>query len=1138
MAPELFTLRARLTHRVLGLSRFLISSIALVTVSVAAPVWASSGAEPRVVSVRHNATVLQDSVSQPIKVNASLEPGDVLETDKFGRVSLILPSRMLLKVSENTWFSYQGVSEKGIEGELKRGKVWLRGQRSGAGVNLKTPTATASIRGTEWYMEVDEAGSTTIGVLDGRVAVSNEYGAVELASREVALIEPGEKPVKMVYLTPDNAVNWTLQYRFLWADSDSQRAPGPLRDAIPDIIKAYQVSDLEQASQRLTDLPASIQGSAQWRGLSGFLYLSTGQHDQAQSLFRSSAAEDPGWGWPYAQLAFMSIIENQLEKAQTLINTGLAAEPGSAALYVVKAYYHKASLELEKAAIAVRNTVELAPSFVPGLFAAAQIAIEMGDLSAAESLLNAVPATEISRSEKELLLGFIALRRSDTARAHEHFLASADADPERADAWMGLGMAKINSGQIEGGLEAMVYATVVAPQVSSYQSYLAKAFFAEGDTFRANIALDRAKRLDPKDPTPWLYEAAIQYAGNQVSGAVNSLKMARDLNDNRAVLRSRYLLDQDEAVLMSNITRAYNDFGLDFTATQLAARAIEEAPLSGGAHRRLRLAIQNDPREFDRLQWSAFTRETLFSPVTISSVMFTEKSLSPYQSIFNRSGSEKYLWVSVDSWRSKDVGDTKWENFLYGDVAFGQKLDIPLAFSLSVIPDTKQSDYIDDERYWNVDSYGNFKWAPSESLGLYGEVGWAHTTDNEEGYSRQKDYPYLTLSTINHHPSDWSAAYGLSFRNYRDVTEQIFVDEPDWAQDLNDDIRLEAAWFRQWGSHQSQIGLRQASSKWHSRATYSEFNWEDDEWEDNEWEDEYWEKDFSDYDDFFSWDDVEQSTLSSLFLSDQFKVSEKWRFTGGLTLDHIAYENSYGADYTKLEVNPALGVSFDVTPSLRIRGAVIENTSGDLNERFTPVMIAGFPWLNPSQNDRYTPKEHEQFNLQRQIWQAGFDYAIPGRNIFLGSEVAAYDLEYSRLEDWPYGSDPTDESTSGNSMTVYAEALLPDDWSLYGNVVFVDESSSDYSDFEGVTSRAGFTHIINRRWWIGLETEYYTIKDEAGTCTRGQETLFELEWLKSLALTVELWLVVEQINSADRECADETFEWDDALRLGMSITYR
>ena len=92
MAPELFTLRARLTHRVLGLSRFLISSIALVTVSVAAPVWASSGAEPRVVSVRHNATVLQDSVSQPIKVNASLEPGDVLETDKFGRVSLILPS--------------------------------------------------------------------------------------------------------------------------------------------------------------------------------------------------------------------------------------------------------------------------------------------------------------------------------------------------------------------------------------------------------------------------------------------------------------------------------------------------------------------------------------------------------------------------------------------------------------------------------------------------------------------------------------------------------------------------------------------------------------------------------------------------------------------------------------------------------------------------------------------------------------------------------------------------------------------------------------------------------------------------------------------------------------------------------------
>ena len=45
-------------------------------------------------------------------------------------------------------------------------------------------------------------------------------------------------------------------------------------------------------------------------------------------------------------------------------------------------------------------------------------------------------------------------------------------------------------------------------------------------------------------------------------------------------------------------------------------------------------------------------------------------------------------------------------------------------------------------------------------------------------------------------------------------------------------------------------------------------------------EDDYWEEDFWDYDESSGWDDVEQSTLSSMFLSDQVKMSEKWRFTG------------------------------------------------------------------------------------------------------------------------------------------------------------------------------------------------------------------------------------------------------------------
>ncbi len=53
-----------------------------------------------------------------------------------------------------------------------------------------------------------------------------------------------------------------------------------------------------------------------------------------------------------------------------------------------------------------------------------------------------------------------------------------------------------------------------------------------------------AKSLDPSDPTPYFYEA-IKQTTNRPVEALQDLKKSIDLNDNRAVYRSRLLLDSD-----------------------------------------------------------------------------------------------------------------------------------------------------------------------------------------------------------------------------------------------------------------------------------------------------------------------------------------------------------------------------------------------------------------------------------------------------------------------------------------------------------------------------------------------------------------------------------------------------------------
>jgi hypothetical protein len=185
-----------------------------------------------------------------------INPGDMvkegtyIKTNPYGRLSLLLPNQMLLKVGGNALFMYAEKTDKKMEEgllDLKKGKFWMRSEKRNRKFKVHTPTATTAIRGTEWFMDVAEDGTTSVAVLDGSVLVENPLGRVILGSRELALVLPGKPPQKMVYLTPEDAVNWTLRYRGIWSESDLSRSPGRLSVAIRSAIEAYHQNDYKKA---------------------------------------------------------------------------------------------------------------------------------------------------------------------------------------------------------------------------------------------------------------------------------------------------------------------------------------------------------------------------------------------------------------------------------------------------------------------------------------------------------------------------------------------------------------------------------------------------------------------------------------------------------------------------------------------------------------------------------------------------------------------------------------------------------------------------------------------------------------------------------------------------------------------------
>src|SRR4029453_3111543 len=94
-----------------------------------------------------------------------------------------------------------------------------------------------------------------------------------------------------------------------------------------------------------------------------------------------------------------------------------------------------------------------------------------------------------------------------------------------------------------------------------------------------------AKQLDPLDPTAYLYDAIRKQSENMPVAALRDLQASIEHNDNRAVYRSRQLLDQDQAARGASLARIYDDLGFQQLGVNEATKSLSLDPGSAAAHR-------------------------------------------------------------------------------------------------------------------------------------------------------------------------------------------------------------------------------------------------------------------------------------------------------------------------------------------------------------------------------------------------------------------------------------------------------------------------------------------------------------------------------------------------------------------------
>ncbi len=133
----------------------------------------------------------EGKASIPVKVQYQVKDGDIIETGDRSYVIIQTDDGIVIRFDSKTRVVFKSISdEKNRELNLDRGKVVssVSKLKKESEYRVKTPTAVASVRGTEFLTEYDK-GKTVVAVGKGKVSV------VKTATEEENFVDTGNTAV-------------------------------------------------------------------------------------------------------------------------------------------------------------------------------------------------------------------------------------------------------------------------------------------------------------------------------------------------------------------------------------------------------------------------------------------------------------------------------------------------------------------------------------------------------------------------------------------------------------------------------------------------------------------------------------------------------------------------------------------------------------------------------------------------------------------------------------------------------------------------------------------------------------------------------------------------------------------------------
>ena len=541
--------------------------------------------------------------SPPQKINS----GTWIRTGPSASAALVLPNKTQTRIAKNSELLLKS-KEKKSEVKLKLGKLWSKTNKKPVELKINAPNAVASIRGTEWVVEVDDNGESSLAVMEGEIQLASSSGENKsVESGSVASVSKSGQITLVKLVNPAEYLQFVYRYRVeplaylpieIFSDesrsfirrlgagsenlksSDSLLAKSLKKGILPkehkkipsELHKLVSFANNDEIGKILEYIPPD-NWPKEWTNWLELLkvecMLALGEDKQATKILSNLENNFSSNFIRVKQLISLGKIDDARDLAFEL----LKLDTKSVHLPYAFGEIEEAAGNLDQAYQYYKSAHTLAEHWLLPILKLASVSMTIGKYDEANlwlqkaEVLDSKNLSTIARKAE-----FYSLRNNlfEASKALETLFENGNADFE---AYTAAGIIELKKGKPDEALSLLIDATSLERNYSRAYAFLAVAHLHAGEPEIAFRQLEMAESFDPNDPLPNIIASQIHAGLFQTEKAISQAEKVKDKSESERTY-GQLANDQQGG---ANVGRRFLEVGLPMQALEASIKTKKTA---------------------------------------------------------------------------------------------------------------------------------------------------------------------------------------------------------------------------------------------------------------------------------------------------------------------------------------------------------------------------------------------------------------------------------------------------------------------------------------------------------------------------------------------------------------------------------